>query len=84
MPQHSLVPLSISVPTASVKLILISAWLQNQVRCDVLGMPKPIKLRTTGIRVQVYNRLQTMQTVLPAAGQLDGSYLTGWSSAGLQ
>ena len=34
--------------------------------------------------MQVYNRLQTMQTVLPAAGQLDGSYLTGWSSAGLQ
>lgn len=39
---------------------------------------------TLGIVLQVYNRLQTMGTVLPAAGQLDGSYLTGFSSAGLQ
>lgn len=47
-------------------------------------MPKPIRLTSTGICMQVYNRLQTMQTVLPAQGQLNGSYLTGWSSAGLQ
>ena len=34
--------------------------------------------------VQVYQRLETMATVIPAAGQQDGSYLTGFSSAGLQ
>ena len=84
MPEQFLVSLSISLPTASVEMSLNLLWLQSQVRCDVVGMLKPIRLRSTGIRMQVYNRLQTMQTVLPAQGQLDGSYLTGWSSAGLQ
>ena len=44
----------------------------------------PNEIVTFGIVLQVYNRLQTMATVIPAADQLDGSYLTGWSSAGLQ
>ena len=34
--------------------------------------------------MQMYHRLETMATVIPAAGQQDGSYLTGFSSAGLQ
>ena len=34
--------------------------------------------------LQIYSRLETMATVLPVSGQQDGSYLTMWSSAGLQ
>ena len=53
-------------------------------KCDIPSISEPMRMMSTGACMQVYYRLQTMQTVLPAEGQLDGSYLTGWSSAGLQ
>ena len=34
--------------------------------------------------VQIYDRLQQMSAAIPAVGNKDGSYLTAFSSGGLQ
>ena len=36
------------------------------------------------VLAQIYNRLQQMTQALPVAGNQDGSYLTAFSSGGLQ